>query len=96
MGADITRSACIFADTRGIEMLATAHDGILIQAPEEQIEQKAEEMAECMRLASRVLLDGFELRIGTPDVKKRAERFVEDRGMRTLAVVDRFLQEMRA
>jgi hypothetical protein len=95
MGADVLRAACIFADRLGIQMLATAHDGILIQAHGGEIEEKAEAMAQCMRLASGVLLDGFELRVGAPEIRRHGERFIEGRGERTLAVVDRFLERMR-
>jgi DNA polymerase I len=94
MGADIMRCACIFADRLGIEMLATAHDGILIQASEDQIECAAVDMLRCMKDASRILLDGFELRVGTPEIRRHGERFVEGRAKRTLAVVDRFLGDM--
>jgi hypothetical protein len=89
-GADILRCACIFADARGIEMLATAHDAVLIQAPEHRIDEDVAIMQECMQKAAAVLTDGFRLRT-TSDVKKTGERFVEERGRRTLAVVDRFL-----
>ena len=73
-------------------MLATAHDAILIQAPEGRIEQDVARMAECMRRAAYLLTDGFELRVDH-EIKRTGERFVEERGARTLAVVDRFLEE---
>ena len=92
MGADILRCACIRADRFGIEMLATAHDAVLIQAPEERIEQDVARMAECMKQAALTLTDGFELRVDS-EVKRTGERFVEERGRRTLAVVDQFLME---
>lgn len=92
LGAEILRCACIWADQLGIEMLATAHDAILIQAPERRIEQDAERMSECMRRAARLLTGGFELRVDH-EVKRQGERFTEERGRRTLAVVDQFLRE---
>jgi DNA polymerase family A len=92
LGAEILRCACIWADRFGIEMLATAHDAVLIQAPLDRIEQDVACMSACMRRAARLLTDGFELRVDH-EIKRGSERFVEERGRRTLAVVDRFLME---
>ena len=90
LGADVLRCAVIFADALDIEMLATAHDAILIQADEAEIETKAAEMAYCMKLASAVLCDGFALDVDQ-DIKRHGERFLEDRGKRTFAVAERFV-----
>jgi DNA polymerase I len=92
LGAEILRYACIRADRFGIEMLATAHDAVLIQAPLDRVEQDVTCMAECMQHAARLLTGGFELRVDH-EIKRNGERFVEERGRRTLAVVDRFLTE---
>ena len=92
LGPDILRCACIRADRFRIEMLATAHDAVLIQGPEGRIEQDVACMAECMKQAARTLTDGFELRVDH-EIKRVGERFVEERGRRTLAVVDQFLME---
>jgi hypothetical protein len=73
-------------------MLATAHDAVLIQAPLDRIEHDVARMTDCMQQAARALTDGFELRVDH-DVKRPGERFTEERGRRTLEVVDRFLQE---
>jgi hypothetical protein len=73
-------------------MLATAHDAILIQAPEGRIEPDVARLSECMRRAAYLLTDGFELRVDH-EIRRAGERFVEERGARTLAVVDRFLEE---
>jgi DNA polymerase I len=91
-GADILRCACILADEQGIEMLATAHDAVLIQAPADRIEAAVVVMADCMRQAARIMTDGFVLNVDH-DIKRSGERFIEDRGRRTLTVVDRFLAE---
>jgi hypothetical protein len=92
LGADILRTACILADQQDIEMLATAHDAVLIQAREDEIEAAAAVMADCMRRAAMILTDGFQLR-SSVEIKRAGERFVEERGRRTLAIVDRFLQK---
>jgi hypothetical protein len=90
LGADILRLACILADAQGIEMLATAHDAVLIQALEDEIEAAAATMASCMERAAMILTDGFRLRASI-DIRRHGERFVDPRGQRTLAIVDRFL-----
>jgi hypothetical protein len=91
-GADILRCAVILADALGIEMLATAHDAVLIQAPEEQIDTAAAVMAWCMQRAAALLTDGFELRVDI-ERKLHGERFVDERGRRTFAIVEKFLTE---
>jgi hypothetical protein len=90
-GADILRTACILADAHGIEMLATAHDAVLLQAPDDDIEAAATVMADCMQRASAIMTDGFKLRTSL-EIRRAGDRFVEERGRRTLAIVDRFLE----
>jgi DNA polymerase-1 len=91
-GADILRCAVIFADSLGIEMLATAHDAVLIQAPEDRIEQIACEMEYCMRRAASLLTGGIELGVDV-EIKRCGERFVDPRGKRTFALVEKFMSE---
>lgn len=94
-GADVLRAACIFADRLGIEMLATAHDAVLVEAEADDLECTTATMEECMRQAALLLTDGFELRVDC-DIRQHGERFVEQRGLRTLRVVDAFLGERHA
>jgi DNA polymerase I-like protein with 3'-5' exonuclease and polymerase domains len=91
-GADILRCAVILADALGIEMLATAHDAVLIQAPEAEIDRAAASMAWCMQHAAALLTGGFELRVDI-ERKLHGEQFIDERGRRTFAVVDKFLRE---
>jgi hypothetical protein len=76
----------IFADSIDIEMLATAHDAVLLQAPEDQIERAEAGMAYCMEAAASLLTGGFKLRVEM-DRKRQGERFMDQRGRRTFAVV---------
>jgi DNA polymerase-1 len=92
IGADILRTAVIYAGALDIEMLATAHDAILIQAPENEIEQRAQELAGCMEQAALLHTDGFSLRVEI-DIKRRGERFLDARGRATLEAIDKFLAE---
>jgi hypothetical protein len=90
-GADILRCACILADAQGIETLATAHDAVLVEGAETDIETVVATMADCMQRAAAILLDGFVLRCSV-EIKRSGERFIEERGRRTLAIVDHFLE----
>ena len=92
MGSDVLRTACILADRLNIEMLATAHDAILVETPIERVEWTIAAMKYCMQSAASLLTGGFELRVDHV-VKFPGERFVEDRGVRTLRVVDKFLED---
>jgi DNA polymerase I-like protein with 3'-5' exonuclease and polymerase domains len=93
LGAEILRAACIYADAAGVEMLATAHDAVLLQAPIDAIDEQVALMSDCMARASSVLTGGFVLRADTDprNVKRGGERFLEARGASTLRVVDKFL-----
>jgi DNA polymerase-1 len=83
-GADILRIACILGARRGIRLLAPVHDAVLIEAPIDRIEADVALMQECMRRASRIVLnataDGtHELRT---DVKvvRYPDRYSDKRG----------------
>jgi hypothetical protein len=45
-----------------------------------------------MEQAALLHTDGFKLRVEI-DIKRRGERFIDDRGKATLAAVDKFLAE---
>jgi DNA polymerase I-like protein with 3'-5' exonuclease and polymerase domains len=61
-GAEILRLACILATEAGIRVCAPIHDAVLITAPGGEIEEAAAAMSGYMRQASRIVLNGFELR----------------------------------
>ena len=91
-GAEILRIACIMMHRLGIRLLAPIHDAVLIEAPIEQIEADGALTQECMRRASRVVLnptaDGtIELRTDAKIVRY-PERYTDKRGT---AVWDRVL-----
>jgi hypothetical protein len=92
LGGDILRTGCIFADELGVELLATAHDAVLIQTTEERLAADTAAMVQCMETASELLTGGFQLSAEAKPIH-RGERFLERRSTRTLAVVDRFLEE---
>jgi DNA polymerase-1 len=68
-GAEMLRLACCFAIEQGIELCAPMHDAVLICAPLDQIEHDVHRMQACMLKASRIVLDGFELRADANVIK---------------------------
>jgi DNA polymerase I-like protein with 3'-5' exonuclease and polymerase domains len=63
--AEMTRLAARLAWERGLTVLLTVHDQILIEAAMEDRLAAAALLEECMVEASRIILDGFELRVDT-------------------------------
>jgi hypothetical protein len=90
IGQDILRCAIIFGDSLDLEMLATAHDAVLMQGRVEAIAAQVARMAHCMEQAALLLTDGFKLRVDI-DIKQHGERFIDPRGERTFAVVEQFM-----
>ena len=79
-GAEMMRLAACLATEADIEVCAPVHDAFLIMAPKDEITDAVASMQACMAEASRVVLDGFELRsdaevVGYPD------RYMDGRGL---------------
>ena len=83
-GADILRVACVWLHRRGIELCGPIHDAVLIEAPLERIESDVALAQEIMRRASRVVLDGHELRTDATIVRY-PNRYVDKRGIQMWA-----------
>jgi DNA polymerase I-like protein with 3'-5' exonuclease and polymerase domains len=77
-GAEIIRLACILATEAGIRVCAPIHDAVVITAPIDRIEEKAEAMAGYMREASRIVLNGFELRTDL-QITRYPDHYVPDK-----------------
>jgi DNA polymerase-1 len=82
--ADALRIAIVMAERHGLELLAPVHDALLIQAPVERIDADVSLLRECMRRASRVVLnattDGdLELRTDAKIVRY-PDRYMDGRG----------------
>jgi hypothetical protein len=63
VGGDVLRAACVLAEEEGIEVLATLHDSILIEADSDRIEQMARRMVAVMEEASRLVLGGHQISV---------------------------------
>jgi hypothetical protein len=78
-GAEMLRLACCFATEAGIEVCAVIHDAVLICARADRLRTDAERMQEYMARASRIVLDGFELRSEAALIF-HPERYCDQRG----------------
>jgi len=90
-GAEMLRLACCLGTERGIEIVAPVHDAVMICAPLDRLDQDVAAMRAAMAEASRVVLDGFEIRTDV-HVTKYPDRFVDERGVimwrRTMELLD--------
>jgi DNA polymerase I len=89
-GAEMLRLACCLATERGLSVCAPVHDAILIEAPLVEIDEHVAALRACMREASRVVLDGFELGSEAKFVRW-PERYGDPRGEVMWATVIRLL-----
>jgi DNA polymerase I len=78
-GAEMLRLACCLATERGIEVCAPVHDATLIVAPLDRIEADIAGMQQVMAEASRVVLDGFDLRSDVAMIR-HPDRYMDERG----------------
>jgi hypothetical protein len=77
--AEMTRLAARLAWERGILVLLTVHDQIFAEALWEDRFQVAALLEECMVEASRIILDGFALRVDTKIIAY-PDRYHDTRG----------------
>jgi hypothetical protein len=91
-GAEMLRLACCLGTEPGIEVCAPVHDAVLICAPLERLEVDLARMQQAMAEASRIVLDGFELRTDAT-VVRHPDRYMDERGTvmwdRVMALLDR-------
>jgi DNA polymerase I len=78
-GAEMLRLAACFATEMGIEVCALIHDAVLVCAPLDRLDADVEAMRACMAKASRIVLDGFELRTDVHPVRY-PDRYSDPRG----------------
>jgi DNA polymerase I len=86
------RLACCLATERGIEVCAPVHDAVLICAPLDRLEHDVAATQAAFAEASRVVLNGFELR-SEAKIVCWPDRYSDARGRRmwqeTLSLVDK-------
>jgi DNA polymerase I len=92
-GAEMLRLTCCFGIKDGVEICAPIHDAVLIAAPLDRLPEDIAKMESAMRMASRTVLKGFELRT---DVKvvRFPERYMDKRGADMWERIMRLLDEI--
>ena len=91
-GAEMLRLACCLATESGIEVVAPVHDALMICAPLDRLAEDIERTRSCMAEASRIVLDGVELRTDA-SVVRYPHRYMDKRGAimwgRVMGLLDR-------
>ena len=91
-GAEMLRLACCFATEQGINICAPIHDAILIEAPLKDLEETTGRAQDAMAKASRLVLEGFELR-SEATTYRYPERYWDPRGARMWNTVWSLLEQ---
>jgi hypothetical protein len=78
-GAEMLRLACCLATESGIEVVAPVHDAVMICAPCDRLNADIERTRAAMAEASRIVLDGFELRTDV-HAFRHPDRYADKRG----------------
>ena len=94
-GAEMLRLAACFATEDGIEVCALIHDAVLIAAPLDRLVHDIERMEAAMAKASRIVLDGFELRTDV-HVVRHPDRYRDSRGALMWERVTRLIEAREA
>ena len=94
-GAEMLRLACCTATESGIKICAPVHDAVLIEAPLSVLDEHAACMQSIMAEASRIVLDGFELRTDVEFVRY-PDRFMDERGEKMWETVVKLVAEQEA
>ena len=92
-GAEMLRLACCLATERGINICATLHDALLIEADEHEIDDAVDIARQSMSEASRIVLDGLALRT-TCRLIRHPDRLGDYRGAVLWGNVERATEEL--
>jgi len=74
------RLACILATEAGVEVNMPVHDALLVNSPIDQFDKTLETTKAAMTRASKLVLGGFEIRVGVEIVKYPSRYMDEGRG----------------
>jgi len=91
-GGEVLRWFTILAIENELRLLATIHDGALVEVSSDSLEADTAKIERLMKRASAIVLDGFELDVETK-VFKYPDRFVDPAGKNTWETVSRMLAE---
>ena len=79
-GAEMLRLAVCLGIENGIKIVAPIHDALMIEASINRLEADIERMRSYMVEASRVVLDGFELRVEVNPPIYWPDHYSDERG----------------
>ena len=94
-GAEMLRLACCLATERGIAVCAPVHDALLVEGDIDSINDVVQATRDAMQEASRIVLNGFELR--TDDYRtivRWPNRYMDKRGRKMWDTVMSILNEL--
>jgi len=91
-GAEMLRLACCLATERRIRVCCPIHDALLVEGTTDNIAEVVSETQDAMAEASRVVLDGFELR-SDAKIVRYPERYMDPRGERMWTTVLEILED---
>ena len=77
-GAEMMRLAAIRATEAGVQIAAPVHDGFLLLAPVDQLDDHVDQLRRAMGWASRQVLAGYEIRTGVEQVVRHPDHFRVD------------------
>ena len=93
--AEILHVACILAERRGIPVVATVHDALMVEADLDRVDETDAALSCVMRDASSLVLRGYELPTDR-QVIHPGERFHDDKGVEMWGTVERLLAKLEA
>lgn len=91
-GAEMLRMACCFCTENGIKVCAPVHDALLIEAPIHEIDSAVWKTQQYMVKASRLILDGFELR-SDANIVRFPDRYKDERGIKMWETITQLIQD---
>lgn len=94
-GAEMLRLACCLLTERGVAVCAPIHDALLVEGSGDEIEGVVVETQAAMAEASRVTLDGFELR-SDAKIVRHPDRYMDPRGERMWESVFKILADLQS
>jgi DNA polymerase I len=98
-GSAILHTAVLLAERRGIEIVAPVHDALMAQCRVEDLHDVSAALDRCMRDASALMLEGYEIPTGDEGGKwliRPGQRFYDKRGAAMWAAINRLLNTLEA
>ena len=92
-GSEILHVACVLAERRKIELVASVHDALMAEGPADQVEELSAALDQVMGDAAAVVLRGYRLPTDCQIIRP-GERYFDDRGEAMWSTVTRLLAKL--